>query len=86
MAPTTRRSSSSGSPIPVAGFMPPPAVGGKPKKSASAPIPVPATKKALTPAQKQREQAKALKTAAKDAEIAAKALLNLSKQLKKQTR
>jgi len=41
--------------------------------------------KPLTPAQ-QREQVRALKNAAKDAETAAKALLGLSKKLKKQAK
>jgi len=80
MAPTTRQQQHrTGSPIPAAGFMAPPAkakAAAKPGK----------TKLAKKPTSAAVRPEVALRTAARDAEMAAKALLGLSKNLKKQAR
>lgn len=79
MAPTTRQQQHrAGSPIPAAGFMAPP----KSKLKPSIKKPSVPSKKSSTAARPDA----ALRTAARDAEMAAKALLGLSKTLKKQAR
>jgi type IV secretory pathway VirB10-like protein len=97
MAPTTRRGHI-GSPIPAAGFMPPPVPGSTsvPKAAKKATRP---SAKATRPSAKatrplatktvkktgnSKESIMALRTAAREAEAAAKTLLGLSKNLKRQ--